>query len=110
MHKSGEKNFFAWAADVTLRDGRHPSRPSGRSQVTSLADFFDQSAIKRRKVIGFAARQEVLIDDHLFVNPVRSGIFQVGLNRLIGSQSESLGDSRVDQGPWTMADCGDQLS
>jgi hypothetical protein len=55
--------------------------------VAALADFFDELRAERRKVVRGAARDEPLIDVHLFVDPGRAGVAEIGRAASPGSTS-----------------------
>jgi len=49
-----------------------------RRLAACAAEQHDHLAIERRNIVGLAAGDEVAIDDGLLIDPLRTGIMQVG--------------------------------
>ena len=50
-------------------------------QMFAIGNFFDDLLAERRNVVRLAAGDDVAVENHLLVNPVRPGILEIGFQR-----------------------------
>src|SRR5688572_8214595 len=89
------------------------SRWAGSSRLAHMyafRDLFDHLAVEGRDIVRVAAGDEAVINDHFFVNPVRTGVLQIGTKRRIRGQRAAFDNARVDQRPRRMTDRRDRLA
>src|SRR5262245_19463799 len=78
--------------------------------MDTLGDLLDKLLIERRDVIRLAAGDEAVVNNDRLVDPVCSGIFQVGLDRLVRGHSLPFDESGVNERPRTVANGSDWLA
>src|ERR1700722_9803147 len=53
----------------------------GGPLLWALRERFDHRVVKRRDIVGFAAGNELAVGDDLLVDPVGTGVFEIGPER-----------------------------
>ena len=91
--------FAAWNGDRPLFRSVHPRGEDPHHRLVELRD-----------VGGLAAGDELAVDDHRLVAPLRAGVAQVGLQARPARHVPALRDARVDERPRPVADRGDGLA
>jgi hypothetical protein len=75
--------------------------------VGAFGELFEHLLVEGGNVVGLAAGDEAVVNDDLFVNPVRARVDEVGLDRRPGGQRAPFDDARLDERPRRVAENGD---
>src|SRR5947209_3112294 len=82
---------------------------SAPTPVFTFRDLFDDLGAERIQIAWIARRNHTLVDDDFGIFPIRTGILDVRLDRLVGRHLAPLRDAGFDQQPRRVADRGDDL-
>src|SRR5205085_10379153 len=74
--------------------------------VFPFAELLDHFSIECRDVVRFAAGDQPIIDDDLFVNPLAAGVLDVGLDRRPRSKRSPANYASIDQNPGPVTNHG----
>src|SRR5471032_1005726 len=85
-------------------DTRH-----GSALASSRLQLFQQRLVEGRDIVRLAAGDQLAVDHHLFVAPLRAGVAQIGLQTGPAGHALALGHAGVDQRPRAVADRRDRL-
>src|ERR1700733_4010954 len=95
---------------VPRTPGRRAPGLGGGLQMFSIGNFFDDLLAEYCEVVRLAAGDEVSVQNNLFIDPVSTGVLEVGLERGPGGDFLAAHDSGFDQCPWSVADGRDRLA
>jgi amino acid efflux transporter len=83
---------------------------SGRLAGGAVGDGLEEGRVEGREVVGVAARDEVAVLHDLLVDPLRSGVAQVGLQARPARDRAAAHDVGLDERPRGVADRGHRLA
>src|SRR5690606_1061663 len=78
--------------------------------LPTFGEFFDHGAIKGWDVIRFTAGHQAVVGNRFPVDPVSTGVLQIGLERRPGGNGTVSNDIRLDQRPGAVADGGNRFA
>jgi hypothetical protein len=82
---------------------------SGRASVPAVAEFLDHLLIEGRNVVRSSARDQAVVHDDFFIDPIRARVPDISLDRGPGSDGPAADNACVDQDSGGVADRGDRF-
>src|SRR5476649_1530251 len=88
---------------------RKDESPHGSALASSRLQLLQQRLIEGRDIVGLAAGDQLTVDHHLLIAPLRAGVAQVDLQTGPAGHALALGHTGIDQRPRAVADRRDRL-
>src|SRR5471032_3409768 len=88
---------------------RKDESPHGSALASSRLQLLQQRLIEGRDIVRLAAGDQLTVDHHLLIAPLRAGVAQVDLQTGPAGHALALGHAGVDQRPRAVADRRDRL-